>query len=681
MPLKDTYDKLKNLVVGVKTSSIDAKLDLASKEISLFRTHASMNSYIDLVKNLISQASMSSLTTAQPLMGFGQAGVSPAALGQGLRIMRYRTYESIVNYINYCFRALNVIVDNIISPDDITKISIEIKSKKFLEKQGEEKHVEVAKQVVDQLEIEKYLSMLVKSTLKFGDFFCEIADAKTALLSKSIITEREEFLSEEIITNVDDSKKKNIEAITQKVNEVDFTINLDFGLLSESKSDRQSEVGEQQTQAQTLAKGQPGEIVTSKDQSKKLKDLKLLFYEPRQVVKLQSEAFPVCFGYLVFPLVTVVPQMLMQDQLVNQICASILQRVERKIPETKNISSVADDLKDLIHTMISKAGSNFTQVNIRYVPPEKMQHFLVPSTKYYPYGESIFDQSQFSAKMLIAMETALVIHRLNRSTEKRKISVEIGLPRDAKKQIEKLKEEMKKRKVSLDSFGTIDTIPSLISTFEDVYIPTKDGKAFVDISTFNEGNVETRSKVEELKFVRDSIVAGLGVPPAFIGLEENLSNKATLSEENVLFARTVIHHQKYLSSQLTDLVKKVIVIINPETALEASELMVAFLPPKTLQFERESKYSRDLVELIKTLEEIGIPREWSKKKYLSGINWKEIDNFMTDQKIDKEIKVGEEPPAELGMGGFGLGGGLGGMGLPGAPGAAIPPGTPTEGGF
>lgn len=650
MSLKDTYDKLKNLVVGVKTSSIDTKLDLASKEISLFRTHASMNSYIDLVKNLISQAAVGSLTTNQPLMGFGQVGISPAALGQGLRIMRYKSYESIVNFINYCFRALNVIVDNIISPDDITKISIEVKSKKFLEEQGEQAHVELAKQIIDKLDLEKYLSMLVKNTLKFGDFFCEIADAKTALISKSIITE-------EILTNRDDSQEKNIEEVVQKIDKVDFKFRLDFSLLSESSRSKElTEIDE------------PGKIVTSKNEPKKLKDMKLLFYEPRQIVKLQSEAFPICFGYLVFPLVTVVPQLLMQDQLVNQICASILQRIEKKIPEAKNISSIADDLRDLIHTMIAKAGTNFTQINIRYVPPEMMQHFLVPSTKYYPYGESIFDQAQFAAKMMVAMETALVIHRLNRSTEKRKISVEIGLPRDAKKQIEKLKEEMKKRKINLDSFGTVDTIPSLISTFEDVYIPQKDGKAFVDISTFNEGNVETRSKVEELKFIRDGIVAGLGVPPAFVGLEENLSNKSTLSEENVLFARTIIHHQKYLSDQLTDLVKKVIVIIDPEVALQASELMVAFLPPKTLQFERESKYTRDLVELIKTLEEIGIPREWSKKKYLSGVDWKEIDNFMTNQKIDKETKVGEQP-SDMGMGAMGgIGGGIG-------------PGTPTMGGF
>ena len=100
-----------------------------------------------------------------------------------------------------------------------------------------------------------------------------------------------------------------------------------------------------------------------------------------------------------------------------------------------------------------------------------------------------------------------------------------------------MKEEFRKRKISLDSFGTIDTIPSNITTFEDVYIPQKDGKPFVDISTFTEGNIDTRSKTDELKFLRDQVVASLGVPASFLNIEENLSNKNALSEESIQFAK------------------------------------------------------------------------------------------------------------------------------------------------
>jgi hypothetical protein len=254
------------------------------------------------------------------------------------------------------------------------------------------------------------------------------------------------------------------------------------------------------------------------------------------------------------------------------------------------------------------------------------------------------------------METALAVQRLARSTEKRKIAVEIGLPRDARKMIEKLKEELRKRKVTLDNFGTVDTIPSMITTFEDVYIPQKDGKAFVDISTFNEGNVDIRNKVEELKFLRDSVVASLGVPPSFINIEENLSNKAALTEENILFARTIVSHQKYITHQINKLIQKIYDIISPEEALSILDNVLIALPsPKSLQYEREARYLSELANLIETLERIGIPKEYTKKKYLSNIDWEDLKNYEVGEKIEKELGTTKEDPADQmgGMGGMG----------------------------
>jgi hypothetical protein len=86
-------------------------------------------------------------------------------------------------------------------------------------------------------------------------------------------------------------------------------------------------------------------------------------------------------------------------------------------------------------------------MDIRYIPPDKMVHFMVPTTKYHPYGESIFDSTQYTCKSVdMSLETALAVQRLSRSTEKRKIAIEIGLPRDARKAIELMKEEFRKRK-------------------------------------------------------------------------------------------------------------------------------------------------------------------------------------------------------------------------------------------
>jgi hypothetical protein len=615
MGITDIYQNLKMQIAGTKTTSIDQKLDQAVTDITNYKSQSGRNGYIDLVRSLISKtASGIDIDTNK---GIFSQGASPATFGQAVRLTRYKSFEGTATLINYCYRALEVLTDNIISPDDITKTALEVKPKKFLEDETptEAKTKEV-KSVIKSIKLEENLNIIVKQTLMMGDFFCEIADAKTALSSKAYLAE--DYLLNESIDLAEGRK----EIITSG----EYQINIDYTHYLEAKMGGSD-----------------------------IKKVHLVFHDPARVVKLQSELYPLCFGYLAFPKMTMLPGVTVADHAINDICGSIVKNLEKKIPQMKEFNT--KELKDIIATLVDSSKTTSKVLNIRYVPPDKMQHFMRPTIKYYPYGESIFDSCQFTAKCLIAMETALTVQRIARSTEKRKIAVEIGLPRDAKKMIEKLKEEFRKRKISLDSYGSIDTIPSMISTFEDVYIPQKDGKPFVDISTFTEGNVDVRQKVDELKFLRDSVVASLGVPPAFISIEENLSNKAALSEENILFARTIIGHQKYLTHQINELIQKVFDIIKPDAALSILDnVTIAFPTPKSLQFEREARYMSELANLVETLERIGIPKEYSKKKYLTGIDWKELRNFEIDGKIGKELGTSEEEEDQLG------GGGIGGMG-------------------
>jgi hypothetical protein len=630
MTLKDDFQKLKLAIVGTKTTDIDAKLDKAVADITNYKSQSGRNGYIDLVRTLIGQTSTG--FNVDPNKGIFSHGANPATFGQSARIKRYRTYEGIIATINYCYRALEVLTDNIIAPDDITKISLEVKAKKFLEDETptESKTMHV-KGVIKKLRIEEMLHYIVKNTLLFGDFFSEIADAKTALTSRALLTEAQTY----IVEHESDIQTGRVEVLTAS----DYTINMDYtAFLEKTLPDKSTK----------------GKNIEAADK------LSLVFHEPTKVVKLQSEMYPLCFGYLIFPKTANVPQLSLQDQAVNDICSTILKSLSKKLPQMKEFDS--KELRDIIASMLEQGHDHNKMMSIRYVPPDKMQHFTRPSTKYYPYGESIFDASTFTARCLVAMETALTIHRLNRSMEKRKIAVEIGLPRDARNLVEKLKEEFRKRKISIDSLGTVDTIPSMISTFEDIYIPQKDGKAFVDVSTFNEGSTDIRGKVDELKFMRDSVVASLGVPPSFLAIEENLSNKAALSEENILFARTIISHQKYLTHQLEQLVQKVYDIINPEEALTLLDnVSIALPPPKSLQYEREARYLNEVANLIETLDRIGVPKAYTMKKYLTNIDWTDLKNYEDGETVEKEL--GTKKDDELaGMGG-GMGGGSGGMGF------------------
>ena len=627
--IKDTFSKLKSSIVGTKTTTIDDKLDQAVRDITSFKSQSGRLGYIELLKSLISKQGNDIVNTTNLIQTNG-GPPTPAMYGQARRLGRYKTYESIASHISYCFRALTVFTENILSPDDITKKSLDIKPKSYIEEeQITESKTKLVKEVIQRVKLEDNLDVIVKNTLLYGDFFVEIATSKTALTTRA-------YLVESVNSG---GYTENVSVLNIQTEKDDLKILMDFSSFIESESEKTSD----------------NENQIDPD------DIKLAFHEPRNVVRLQSDLFPVCFGYLIFPNISLSQQCQLSDQAINDICLRILKNIEDKIPQTKELKG-NNELVDIIKSMVKTSDFGIgKQLNIRFVPTDKLQHFKVPSVKYHPYGESIFDPVIFLAKVLISLQTALTIQRLARSTEKRKILVEVGLPRDARKMVEGIKEQFRKRKISLDSFGTVDTIPSMITTFEDVYIPQKDGKPFVDISTFTEGNVDVRNKVDELKFMRDSLIAALGIPPAFLSLEENVSTKATLSDENILFARAIIGHQKYLTKQIVDLIQKILQMVNPDEALTLLDNVTITLPtPKSLQFELLSRRINETINLIESLERIGVPKEYSKKKYLEDLDWGEIDNYQIGQDIDK--KLGTEPKEEedeFGMGNMGsMGGGV-----------------------
>jgi hypothetical protein len=155
--------------------------------------------------------------------------------------------------------------------------------------------------------------------------------------------------------------------------------------------------------------------------------------------------------------------------------------------------------------------------------------------------------------------------------------------------------------------------------------------------------------------MRDQLVAGLGVPPSFLAIEENLSNKAALSEENIIFARTIIGYQKWFNQQINDLLLKTMEIIDPDKALTLFDNVLVALPtPRSLQYEREARYTNEIVNLIESLERIGVPKEFSKKKYLTTFDWDSVKKYEIDSNVEKALDPTKKDEDDMGgMGGMG----------------------------
>jgi len=191
MGLQDTFSKLKNKLIGTKTATIDDSLDKAVKDIAGYKTQSGRLGYIELLKTLINKQSSQSVFGTTGIMKTVQGqSPTPAMYGQAGRLARYKSYEAIISNITYCFRALNVITDNILSPDDITKQSLDIKPQSYLEDEVDtESKTKLAEEVIKQIKLEQNLDIIIKNTLSFGDFFVEIGTAKTALVSRAYLAE------------------------------------------------------------------------------------------------------------------------------------------------------------------------------------------------------------------------------------------------------------------------------------------------------------------------------------------------------------------------------------------------------------------------------------------------------------------------------------------------------------
>lgn len=695
--LKDLFNNLKTGIVGTKTSKIDKQIDNSMRTLQSYGSTSTRNVYYDVMKNLVT--SVGKPEGDEFLKEINKVG-GAEALGQGERINRYNEYDQIVRNISYCQRALKVLTDNILAPDDITKRSIQIvaEDNENVSDVRTETIISRVKQIKDIINLEKHTDRLVSTTLKKGDYFVEIIYSPKGQNAMSVLTEDANELGDSYhegdplnfnVTVENDNGEEETRSgniILTEFNPFSGTLgqkapvtagpsawnkasglpvtNKPFNPSSRSKDPATTKKVDNDPYEKNIKKKgykfknkfeDEEDECEEKGKPKDLEDLFITIHDPRYVVKLQTERFRVCLGYLVFPQKEAG---VYQSQLwnvnsgdVDQICLKIMDQLQTKIETGRDCLPDEGDLKEVVKKYLENIKDG-EDLKIRYVPPELMSHWKLPSDLYDPYGESIFDSIMFDAKLLMAMKTAQTIKQLTSATDKRVIKVETGLPRDSKNLIEMMKENLRKRKISIDKFGSVDSIPSHISTFEDIYIPMRDGKEFVQMDNMQFGP-DPQNDVEPMRFIRDQIVSSTGVPAAFLGLEENVSNRALLTVENIMFARTVISYQRIFSDMLKDVLEKMYLLVYPEGIGDMDHLSITFPPPKASPYEHQMEYVEQMVRLAEALEQFGVPKSYSKRKYLPDMDWDEVERAAARDNAKQEL--GEEDSEEDMMGG-GMGG-------------------------
>lgn len=658
--LSDIFNKLRNIIVKSDSDETHKTLDRLQSKLDAINIHSGSSTLADLFSGFDENAKTALSEIVKDIEPTGLIQIESARLG------RYALYDSIYRMIPYAKRAVKVITANILSPNDITKVYFKIGLTEA--SSDEDKNLAAilnnCRVISRATKLDKLVRRIIRNTLKYGDYFIWIKDSRDVIKQIGKINNDNVLIEVFSHDNLSSANQNNVllEADNNNSN------NNSSSSSTKTAKDLAKEIIYNKDINNNSVPSNDNEynLSTSIEHIKnRLGEVYLEPLKPQRVISLTYES--TCFGYLIIPdryeLLDAMLNPISPRKTTRHVAEKIIDLIINQFninPRLKN--QVTGELAQLISRLydVKKDSSNIGgPIDVIYVKPQHIQHFKLQSDKYDPYGESIFSSIELDAKILVALKTALASWRISSSVEKRVVAVEVGLPQRAAEVVEKVKQTLRQRKITIDAFGTLDMIPSSISTFEVLYTPMKDGKRYIEFDA-QSPTVDVGSKAEELKNFRDSVISGLGIPPAFLGVDE-VEKKATLSYQNVLFTRDIIDYQAEFTDQFNELIKKlyrtIVPVNNDYNYLDL--ITIQFQVPKNLQIEVTSQLISTVTSTISSLKELGISQKYLVEEFLGPlIDLEEAEKYKEDESLSSQSN---QQQSEMGTTGGGAGGDMGGF--------------------
>lgn len=147
------------------------------------------------------------------------------------------------------------------------------------------------------------------------------------------------------------------------------------------------------------------------------------------------------------------------------------------------------------------------------------------------------------------LEDAMMLYRIVRAPERRIFKIGVGniAPQDVPSFMEKAKTQLRRNQV-VDGSGRIDLRLNPMNALEDFFIPVRGEGDGTDIQPLPGGQYV--GDIDDVGYIRDKLLASLRIPKAYLGYQDGEGNKATLSQLDSRFARTIQKIQRVLTQEL-----------------------------------------------------------------------------------------------------------------------------------
>lgn len=255
-----------------------------------------------------------------------------------------------------------------------------------------------------------------------------------------------------------------------------------------------------------------------------------------------------------------------------------------------------------------------------------------------------------------------VVHN---SPERRVFHIGVGnIPvNEIENYMEQAKRTLKNNPIISKENGKLDFRHGALSMLEDYFLPRRNKETDNEITTLAGG--ASVSDIDDVNYLKDKLLAALGVPRSYLQFEEQLSSKSTLASEDLRFSRKINKIQQFVCSELN----KIAIIHLMANGFDGEELLdfdVRLSNPSALAELQKIELIGRKFEIIGTTPEGILSRDYLRKKIL-GLTTDEIkvieEQLLEDKKFEIEMSNIEVLAGGEGEGGFpGIGGEGGGGG-------------------
>jgi len=291
-----------------------------------------------------------------------------------------------------------------------------------------------------------------------------------------------------------------------------------------------------------------------------------------------------------------------------------------------------------------KVENDFLALGKKEFDNYEVAHFrLLSDTNFLPYGKAMIEGGRRIWKQLQLMEDAMLIHRIMRAPDKRKVLVDIGnIPaNEIDTHMQRIIDRMKKTPLVDPKTGDYNLRYNMMNITEDFYLPVRGKDSGTDIQ--NLPGLQFNA-IEDIEYLRNKLMAAFKVPKSFLGYEEDTNGKATLAAQDVRFARTIERIQRIMVSELT----KIAIIhlyVQGFTDEELIDFELEMTSPSVIYEQEKLNLWKEKVALSKDIADSKfLSRDWI---YHNILQIAEDDARTEQEKIVKDVEwVGKAEAAQ-----------------------------------